>query len=50
MGWKMTLALMLLSGVVISVSAARGKPENEVTLREEAVQHLRVLREHLLGR
>ena len=50
MGWKLTFALMLVSVAVISALAAIGEPENEAVVREEAVEHLRALREHLIRR
>jgi hypothetical protein len=50
MGWKLTLALMLVSVAVVSALAARGEPEDEAMVREEAVKNLRALREHLLRR
>ena len=50
MGWKLTLALMLVSVAVVSALAAVGEPEDEAMVREEAVKSLRALREHLLRR
>jgi hypothetical protein len=50
MGWKFTLALVLISAAVVSAWATGGELENEAMVREEAAKHLRVLREHLLKR
>lgn len=50
MGWKLTFALMLVSLAVVSALAAAGEPENEAVVREEAVKHLRAVREHLIRR
>jgi hypothetical protein len=50
MGWKFTLALMLISVAAVSALASGGEPENETVVREEAAKHLSALREHLLRR
>jgi hypothetical protein len=49
MGWKFTLALMLISVAAISAWAVGGEPENEAVVREEAAKDLSALREHLLS-
>jgi hypothetical protein len=50
MVWKLAIALMMVSVAVVAALAAGGEPENEATVREEAVKHLGALREHLLNR
>jgi hypothetical protein len=50
MGWKLAFALMVISIAVASALAARGEPEDEAVVREEAARQLSALREHLLGR
>jgi hypothetical protein len=50
MGWKFTLALVLISAALVSAWAAGGESEDEAVVREEAAKHLRALREHLLRR
>jgi hypothetical protein len=50
MGWKFTIALVLVSVAIVSAWAAGGEPESEAVVREEAAKHLSALREHLLKR
>jgi hypothetical protein len=50
MGWKLTLALIVLSATVVSAFITREEPENEAAARDEAAHQLKTLREYLLKR
>ena len=50
MGWRLAFALMVISVAVAGALFARGGPEDEAVVREEAARQLSALREHLLGR
>jgi hypothetical protein len=48
MGWKLTFAMILVSIAAVAALTARGEPEDEAMVREEAARHLSALREHLI--
>jgi hypothetical protein len=48
MGWKLTFAMILVSIAAVAALTARGEPEDEAAVREEAARHLSALREHLI--